>query len=254
MLWSPSPRGSSLALALAFAFTGGLVVGCTTTDGKSEVDKELEKARAEAGKRKAAECYPSSKEPCYFLADGKVGPEGTAGRGICKEGLRVCDEGGFWGSCDGAVLPAAELCNKIDDDCNGRVDDGFERDGTKCFAGEGECRAEGTYSCSPDGSQSVCSATAKQPSPEVCDGRDNDCDGTIDDGDVEGTGDSCKTGQAGMCAEGVKQCVVGAIKCMPRHTRTVEICDNKQDEDCDGKVDEEGCISEEEARQAGVLK
>jgi hypothetical protein len=249
---APSPRTpSKIALALSFAFVAGLGFGCQK-QGMSDVDRELAKARKQAGKRQSAECYPSSKEPCYFVEDGKPGPEGTVGRGICKEGERACDADGFWQACEGAVLPAQEVCNNIDDDCNGRVDDGFERDGTKCFAGEGECRVAGTYSCAADGSESVCSAKAKAPSAEVCDGKDNDCDGEVDDGDVEGTGASCKTGQAGMCSNGTKQCVAGSIKCMPTHVRTVEIC-NKKDDDCDGEADEE-CITEEEARKAGLIK
>ena len=247
-----SVRSRGLALTLTLAFTAGFGVGCTTSKGVSEVDKELAKARKQAGKREAAECYPTNKEPCYVGADGATAAEDTINRGICLEGMRVCDDKGKWGACEGAVLPATELCNNIDDDCNGRVDDGFERDGTKCFAGEGECRTEGSYSCSADGSESTCSAKAKEPTAEVCDGKDNDCDGKIDDGDVDGTGDSCKTGQAGACAAGVKQCVAGAIKCMPTHVRTVEIC-NKIDDDCDNQVDED-CISEDEARKAGVIK
>jgi hypothetical protein len=234
------------------AFVGGLALGCQTTKGPSELDKELAKAKKEATKRKPAECYPDIKEPCYTDASGVEGPEGTANRGECKEGLRTCDGGGFWQACDGAVLPATELCNDIDDDCNGRVDDGFERGGTKCFAGDGECRVEGKYSCSADGTQSTCSAQAKAPSAEVCDGKDNDCDGQIDDGDLEGTGAECNTGEAGACNVGVKQCQNGSIKCVSKHVRTVEIC-NKIDDDCDNQLDEQ-CISEHDARKAGIIK
>jgi hypothetical protein len=243
-----------IALAASFTFAIGFTFGCTSSRGPSEIDKELAKAKKEANKRKPAECYPESKEPCYTGADGAQGADGTANRGVCKEGMRQCDAEGFWQACDGAVLPAKELCNEVDDDCNGKVDDGFERAGTKCFAGEGECRVEGKVACAADGSASTCSATAKAPGAEVCDGKDNDCDGTVDDGTLEGTGAECKTGEPGMCSSGIKQCVAGTIKCMPSHARTVEICGNKLDEDCDAKVDEAGCLDEKEAREQGIIK
>jgi hypothetical protein len=248
---SPAPGIRNSVLALGFAFTAGFGVGCTPA-GPSELDRQLAKAQKEATKRKPAECYPELKEPCYALADGVEGPPGTIGRGICKQGERACDAQGFWSVCEGAVLPAKEICNGIDDDCNGKVDDGFEREGSKCSAGVGECRAEGTFSCSADGSESVCSAVAKEPKPEVCDGKDNDCNGKIDDGDIPGTGDECKTGQLGACAAGTKQCIAGAIKCMPVHIARVEIC-NGIDDNCNGKVDED-CITEQEARAAGIIK
>jgi hypothetical protein len=242
---------SRIALPLSLAFTVGFGVGCQK-QGMSEVDRELAKARKQATKRESAQCYPTNKEPCYFVTEDQPGPDGTVGRGICREGERVCDAGGFWEGCVGAVLPGTEICNSIDDDCNGKVDDGFERAGTKCFAGDGECRTEGSYSCSADASSSICSATAKEPKPEACDGKDNDCNGVADDGAIAGTGVECKTNQPGACSTGLMQCNAGKVSCMPTHTKTVEIC-NKIDDDCDKTVDED-CISEAEARKVGLIK
>jgi hypothetical protein len=236
---------------MGFAFVIGIGVGCTP-QGPSEIDKELAKAKKDADKRKPAECYPDVKEPCYFLADQVPGPEGTVGRGVCREGERACDAEGFWGGCQGAVLPGTEICNNLDDDCNGRADDGFEKDGAKCSSGQGECKVDGKFACAADGSASVCSATAKEPKPETCDGKDNDCNGQTDDGAIEGTGATCNTGLQGACNTGTKQCVGGGIKCAPTHTRHAEVC-NKVDDDCDGKVDED-CITEKEARDLGIIK
>ncbi|MFZ5472251.1 MAG: lamin tail domain-containing protein [Myxococcota bacterium] len=44
----------------------------------------------------------------------------------------------------------------------------------------GECR-HGTFICSPSGTQPACNG-AVTPSAELCDGRDNDCDGEVDEG------------------------------------------------------------------------
>jgi hypothetical protein len=51
------------------------------------------------------------------------GPAGTAGRGVCRPGTEAC-AAGAWGTCAGAVLPRAETCNQLDDDCDGTIDDG----------------------------------------------------------------------------------------------------------------------------------
>src|SRR5205814_1889407 len=41
----------------------------------------------------------------------------------CKKGTQSC-EGGRWTTCVGAVMPMAELCDGVDNDCNGITDDG----------------------------------------------------------------------------------------------------------------------------------
>jgi hypothetical protein len=52
-----------------------------------------------------------------------------------------------------------------------------------------------------------------QSSAEVCDGLDNDCDGTVDNGNPGG-GLTCNTGKTGRCAVGTTVCTNGAIVCL----------------------------------------
>ncbi|MBL8683179.1 MAG: peptidoglycan DD-metalloendopeptidase family protein [Myxococcales bacterium] len=81
------------------------------------------------------QCVPSG-ETCNNRdddCDGRVddgisracytGPAGTAGRGICRQGTQTCSAGSF-GACAGQVVPRAETCNRMDDDCDGMVDEG----------------------------------------------------------------------------------------------------------------------------------
>ncbi len=44
--------------------------------------------------------------------------------GACQPGLQTCGGDGRWGACAGSVGAAAELCNGLDDDCDGTVDNG----------------------------------------------------------------------------------------------------------------------------------
>src|SRR6185295_18337556 len=44
--------------------------------------------------------------------------------GACKPGLETCHHGVF-GPCVGAVGPFDEICNGIDDNCDGQIDEGF---------------------------------------------------------------------------------------------------------------------------------
>jgi hypothetical protein len=49
-------------------------------------------------------------------------PPETEGIGECHGAIQVCSEG-FWPSCIGQVIPQQEICNRLDDDCDGSTDE-----------------------------------------------------------------------------------------------------------------------------------
>ncbi len=170
-------------------------------------------------------------------------------QGVCERtGIYVCtgDKSGI--ACDAPIIDYSgftELCNGLDDDCDGVIDDGFPLKNTPCTAGYGACQQAGTYIC--NGTTTVCSVTGGTPTAEICDGIDNDCNNKIDDAWERSAGctvncknDSCTVG-AGACQRS------GAFVCNSEHNGVVcnaavvsgtpEQC-NGIDDDCMGDVDE----------------
>jgi len=70
---------------------------------------------------------------------------------------------------------------------------------------------------------------------EVCNGRDDDCDGVADGVTVD-DGAPCVTGYGGRCDPGVSACVGGVVTCAAS-AATDEVC-NGVDDDCDGVIDD----------------
>jgi hypothetical protein len=118
---------------------------------------------------------------------GDLGDPCEAGQGACEvTGRVICSPDGFSTRCDAQPrAPQAELCgDNLDNDCDGQIDDGFEREGDSCGEGAGQCQVIGTFACSPDRRSLVCDGQPIFADDEVCDQQDNDCDGQIDEGNV----------------------------------------------------------------------
>ena len=132
-----------------------------------------------------------------------------------------------------------EVCDGLDNDCNGLIDETFPNLGQPCNVGVGECRRSGVFVCRPNGTGTRCGETAGAPSPEICDGKDNDCDGKIDE-DFPTLGQPCKAGVGGCENTGVLACRADGLSTSCNATPLPpkpEICDGL-DNDCNGQIDD----------------
>ncbi len=218
---------------------------------------------------------PAASERCDGIDNNcnKVVDEGFQVGGACSGGIGACQAGGVtvcnaaWSgvTCGAAAgAPVMEICDGLDNDCNGRVDDVGTATAAASTAGDvancggcgitcstgsntvAACLGGGCVSsCAPDfvdrdrDPGNGCECRLTNGGREVCDGLDNDCNGVVDDGGgaTYYNGPAGSMGQ-GACTVGVQICKDGQLVVdQPARVPSPEFCDGL-DNDCNGKVDD----------------
>ncbi|MDD5307142.1 MAG: MopE-related protein, partial [Deltaproteobacteria bacterium] len=181
-------------------------------------------------------CGGASPNGCPTYAGG-ICPDG-ANQGACQAGTLSCTSGAV--QCDAAVGPTSEgsACNNVDDDCDGQTDEGISQacGGGGADPNEGDCQ-QGVQTCS-GGTWGTCQGAIAE-SPEACDNRDNDCDGSTDESLSQACGGAPGADpNAGDCQQGTQTCSGGVwSSCSGAIPPALEICDG-HDNDCDTQTDE----------------
>ena len=216
--WKPigtapkGPDGKTLALPL------GYEVSETTCDGQ---DNDCDGLTDEG--------VPVPKTVCTSVG---VCAGKTVTRATCAAGTWICSWDGVTGYESKEVS-----CDGLDNDCNGKTDDGVEPGAATCKRA-GVCTGLPAPTCSAGAWDCHYSGADYEAAETKCDGKDNDCDGIID-ANLSVTTAACKS--AGVCATGVQQvCKGGEATCdysgVTGFEALEQSCDG-QDNDCDGVTD-----------------
>ncbi len=141
---------------------------------------------------------------CGVCTPGAIQACSTGLLGICSGGTQTCSQVGQWGSCVQNNQSSTEVCNGLDDNCNGLTDENNVC-GNQCI-----------------------------PTTEVCDGIDNNCNGQVDEGIANiffGT-------DTGECRQEIRSCVAGIFQITQTGINSsTEVC-NGLDDNCNGQIDE----------------
>ena len=167
--------------------------------------------------------HPDAEEICDGLDndcddqtdEGNPGGGGacnTGQPGICESGTIFCIAGAL--VCTPDSSPSVEVCDGLDNDCDGQTDEGNPGGGGVCNTGQPGICETGTIFCTTGAL--VCTPDSS-PEEEICDDSlDNDCDGMIDEncqqavcgnGNVEGD-EECDDGNTENTDECLNTCIL----------------------------------------------
>ncbi len=171
------------------------------------------------------EDFPLKGQPC----DGVDGD-------LCQEGFYVCNALGTGLDCTDQTGTTIDLCNDLDDDCDGQTDEDYPLKGQACDGADADECLEGTWRCS--GGDLVCSDVTGT-NLDICNDQDDDCDGLTDE-DFYDKGKPCDGLDGDYCQEGVFVCNAqgNGLDCNDTTGTNPESCNNV-DDDCDGATDED---------------
>jgi len=165
----------------------------------NEADDDCDRRIDEGVRNACGRCGEVPPEVCNGLDDdcdgvpdetpSDVGDDCGVDDGVCSPGVLRCVDGRV--VCEGETAPSAEVCDELDNDCDGITDEGTHNACAYC----GPTRIE------------------------TCDNVDNDCNGDVDEGDALCRGEAaCANGE---CADPcqMNECFGGRV-CVDGHCVT----------------------------------
>lgn len=181
------------------------------------------------------------------------GPENAGLQRVCSRvntfgtcfGTETCDPVAGFSGCT-ARIPAEEICNGFDDDCDGFADELLDEPTEACANSWTDPDSGTQYTCtapwmcdeSGEGTKWLCNA--ETPKVETCNYHDDNCDGDVDE-DWPQVGAVCFSGSGACQTVGIVRCLEdesGAFCDGEPGSPSDELCDGI-DNDCDNAIDEE---------------
>ena len=202
------------------------------------------------------ECDGKDNDCDGLIDEDLVAPVASKTAGVCAGSVKICNGVSGWQEPNYFDIPGYEQgnevsCDGIDNNCSG-IADNTMKIGQGCDGDDNDSCEDGIRVCAADGSV-FCDESGDPV--EVCDGKDNDCDGEADEDFHDDIGpklgDTCDSDDSDQCELGYYECLDnGAIGCIETQTDIEETCDG-EDNDCDGAIDEDGVCNADCVEIAG---